>query len=145
MRVTTIELDERHADVARESIAHAGLSERVDVIVGAALDVLPRLAAEITAGERPRFDFTFIDADKENNAQYLDQSVGMSRARACVIVDNVVRRGMVADVEMARTDQRVQESRRVIEAAGRDQRIEATVVQIVGEKNYDGFLICCVK
>lgn len=145
MKVTTVEIDEKHATVARESIANAGLSDRIDVVIGAALDVLFKLQEEIALGRRPKFDFTFIDADKENNHRYLDHSVAMSRSRACVIVDNVVRRGMVADAELAKTDSRVRGSRRVIEEAGKDGRIDATLLQMVGEKNYDGFLICCVK
>ena len=145
MHVTTIEIDEGNAAVARESIANAGMSGRVDVIVGSGLDVLARLAAEVKEGKRTKFDFTFIDADKANNWNYLNTATGMSRPGACLIVDNVVRRGMVADAELAKTDQNVAGSRRVIEEAGRDGRLEVSLLQMVGEKNYDGMLVCCVK
>ncbi|GAB7352567.1 hypothetical protein MBLNU459_g2951t1 [Dothideomycetes sp. NU459] len=144
-RVTTVEVDERHARVARESIARAGLGDRVEVVVGAGADVLPRLRGEVAAGARPRFDFAFVDADKENNLLYVDEIVEMARVGACVIVDNVVRKGTVVDAELAETDPRVKGSRAVIEGAGKHPRLDATLMQIVGEKNYDGFLVCLVK
>lgn len=145
VHVTSVEVDEMHAAVARESIANAGLADRVDVIVGPGLGVLPRLRAEVEQGKRPKFDFTFIDADKGNNWAYLDEAVGMSRSRAGVVVDNVVRRGRVADDGLAETDESIRGSRRVIEGAAGDERVDASVLQLVGEKNYDGVLVCCVK
>ncbi len=65
--LVTLEASAKHAAVARANIARAGLAARVDIRVGAALDTLPKLEAE---GLAP-FDFVFIDADKENNANYL--------------------------------------------------------------------------
>lgn len=145
VRVTTVEVDERHAAVAREAIDAAGAGERVEICLGAGMEVLPKLREEVEAGKRERWDFVFIDADKENNLAYLNEAVPMCRSRACVIVDNVVRKGNVADAEMAKTDSRVEGSRRVIEAAGRDERLDCSLLQTVGEKNYDGMLICVVK
>lgn len=144
--VTTVEIDAHHRDVAARAIEHAGLSERVHVLLGAGADVLPRIRAEVDSGRRPRFDLVFIDADKQNNLLYLDEALQMCRSRACVIVDNVVRKGQLADDEMAKTDARVQGAREVVEAAGKDDRIlGTTLIQTVGEKNYDGFLMCVVK
>ena len=145
IEVTTIEVDEHHAKVARESIANAGLSDRVELIVGSGVDVVARLSAEVQQGKRPKFDFAFIDADKPNNWNYLRETTSMSRAGACLIVDNVVRRGTTANDELAKTDKAVEGSRLVIEEAGRDERLDATLLQMVGEKNYDGMLICVVK
>lgn len=145
IKVTTVEVDAKHAAVAREAIEYAGLSDRIEVLDGAGLDVLPKLHDEVTAGKRPKWDLVFIDADKENNLAYLNSAIGQCRQRACIIVDNVVRKGNVAKAELAKTDPRVQGSRAVIEAAGKDDRLDATLMQIVGEKNYDGFLICAVK
>lgn len=145
VRITTIEYNERHAAVARKAIENAGLSDRVEILIGAGVDVLPRLREQVAAGSREKFDFSFCDADKQNNKTYLDHSIAMSRQGACIVVDNVVRRGGVADAELAKSDGRIQGSREVIEAAGRDDRIDATVMQTVGEKNYDGFMICRLR
>ena len=86
------------------------------------------------------------DADKPNNLNYYNEIVPMTRSRGCIIVDNVVRGGRVADNEAAKQDARVEGTRKVIAAAGKDERIMgASLIQTVGEKNYDGFMICVVK
>ncbi len=92
-RLVTLEAADRHANVARANIARAGLADRVDLRVGAALDVLPAIEAE---GLGP-FDFVFIDADKASNANYLSWALRLSRPGTAIIVDNVVRSGRIAD------------------------------------------------
>lgn len=83
-----------------------------------------------------------IDADKENNWDYVDVALGMCESGTCVIVDNVVRKEQLAE-DM--DDSRLQGARRVVENVGKDERLEGAVVQTVGEKNYDGFLFAVVK
>lgn len=146
VKVTTVEIDPECKAVAEQAIAHAGLSGRIEVVLGAGMEVLPKLRQEVETGKRPKFDFCFIDADKPNNLNYFNESVGMVRSRACIVVDNVVRRGRLASDEAARTDEAVKGARKVIEAVGKDDRIMGnTLLQTVGEKNYDGVLICVVK
>ena len=145
IKITTVEINEKHAAVAREAFEYARLSDRIEVIVGAGVDVLRRLKEEISLGKRPQFDFCFLDADKPNNLNYLNYSIPMSRKGACIIVDNVVRKGNLANAELAATDANVRGARAVVEAAGKDDRLNSTLLQIVGEKNYDGFLICAVE
>lgn len=145
VRVTTVEINEHHRQVAQENLAHAGLQEKVEVVLGPGMEILPRLLEDVKAGRRERFDMVFIDADKSNNWGYFDLAVQMSRPGACVIVDNVVRRGFLADAERAKTDVMVQGSRRVVENVGKDPRVDAVVIQLVGEKNYDGFLVATVN
>jgi predicted O-methyltransferase YrrM len=123
VRVTTIEVNEDHKAVAEEAIEHAGLSSRIEVLLGAGVDVLPTLRKEVESGERPKFDFVFIDADKPNNLNYYNEAMLMCRSRACIIVDNVVRRGRVADLEAAFEDDSVAGARKVIEVAGMDGRL----------------------
>jgi len=130
-RLTTLEVEPRHADVARANLARAGLSEAVDVRVGAALDTLPRL-------EGP-FDFTFIDADKVNTPEYFAWAVKLSRPGSAIVVDNVVREGALADA--ASGDTAVRAMRRFLEEAAREPRVSMTVLQTVGRKKYDGFAI----
>jgi len=145
IKITTIEVSEEHAAVAKEAFEHAGISDRVEIIMGTGREVLPRLQKEIDGGKREKYGFVFVDADKPNNAFYLDASVGLTQSRGCIIVDNVVRKGTLAREDLAADDPKVRGSREVVEAAGRDERLDATLMQTVGEKNYDGFLICAVR
>jgi predicted O-methyltransferase YrrM len=144
-KITTVEYNPHHAKVARENLEMAGLSDRVEVLEGAGTDVLPLILKEVQNDTRPKFDFVFIDADKVHNWEYFDLAVDMSRPGACVIVDNVVRRGTLIDPMKIKTDQNVIGSRRVIEKSGQDPCVDSTVIQMVGEKNYDGFLVAVVK
>lgn len=146
VHVTSVEVDAKHKAVAESNIAHAGLSDRIEVLLGAGLDVLPSLVAEVQEGKRPKFDLVFIDADKVNNARYFALAMQMVRSGACIYVDNVVRKGKLVDKTLIQSEEPgVMGSRAVIEAVGRDERVEAVVLQTVSEKNYDGFLIAVVK
>jgi len=142
-RITTVEIDAKHAAVAQDNLKAAGVGDRVEVLVGAGVDVLPKLATEVKEGKRAPFDLVFIDADKENNWAYVDAALGMTRQGACIVVDNVVRKGAVADDSTE--DPRVLGSRRVVENVGKDPRLDACVIQTVGGKNYDGYLMAVVN
>jgi len=137
-RLITLEADQAHADLARANIARAGLSDVVDIRVGKALESLPSVAAEGTAP----FDLIFIDADKPNTPAYFTWALKLARVGALIIVDNVVRKGAVADA--ATRDSDVQGMRRFIEMAGAEPRVDATAIQTVGNKGYDGFSIVLV-
>jgi predicted O-methyltransferase YrrM len=142
VKVTSVEVDKHHAEVARANIKHAGVEDRVDVRLGPGMEVLPQLAEEVRGGKRAEFDFVFIDADKMNNWNYVDIALGMCESGACIIVDNVVRRGRLAnDVD----EPGVVGARMVVENIGKDERLEGVVMQTVGEKSYDGFLFAVVK
>ena len=110
----------------------------MDLRVGAALELLPALQAE---GQQ--FDLVFIDADKENNAAYLDWALKLSRVGATVVVDNVVRKGAILDPADARPD--VVGTREFFAFASREKRWTATALQTVGAKGWDGFAIGVVE
>jgi predicted O-methyltransferase YrrM len=131
--VVTIELDPRHAEIARANLKRAQVDHRVDLRVGSCLDVLPALAAE---GKAP-FDFIFIDADKDNYAEYLDWSVRLSRPGTFIFADNVIREGGVVDPKS--TDAAVRGVQRFNKALAADRRVTSTAIQTVGAKSYDGF------
>lgn len=137
--VVSLEADPRHAEVARKNVARADLDKFVEIRVGRALDTLPRLAEE---GLGP-FDLIFIDADKTNNAAYFQWALKLSRPASLIIVDNVVRGGAVLDAESK--DASVQGVRRFLETAAKALQVEATALQTVGAKGYDGFVLVRVK
>ena len=143
VNVVSIEVDPHHAEVARSNIEHAGLSDRVEVRLGPGVEVLPGLVQEVKDGKKGRFQLVFIDADKENNWNYVELALGLVDKGAVIIVDNVVRKGQLAND--ASGDPRVEGARRVVENIGKDERLDGVVLQTVGEKNYDGFLIAVVK
>jgi predicted O-methyltransferase YrrM len=134
-RLVTLELEPRHADVARGNIAAAGFSDKVDIRVGPAVETLDTM---IAAGEGP-FDFIFIDADKPSNVAYLRAAIALGRPGTTIIVDNVVREGGVLDADS--DDDRIRGTRALFEAVAAEPRLNATAVQTVGAKKWDGFLL----
>ena len=134
-RLITLEVDPKHAEVARSNFKRASLESTIEVRVGAALDSLPGLAAE---GAGP-FDLVFIDADKENNPEYLAWALRLSRPETVIVVDNVVRHGGVVDE--ASQDANLRGIRRMFELIASEPRLEATAIQTVGVKGYDGFAL----
>jgi predicted O-methyltransferase YrrM len=138
-RLLSLELEARHAEVARANVERAGLAERIEVRVGPALELLPQVAAE--AGDAS-FDLAFIDADKSNNAAYFAWAIRLVRPGGAVVVDNVVRQGRVAD--QACDDPDVIGTRRLFEAMKAVPGVSATALQVVGEKGYDGLALAIV-
>jgi predicted O-methyltransferase YrrM len=137
-RLTTLEADPKHAEIARANIARADLSGAVEVRLGRAQDTLPRLVAE----QRGPFDLIFIDADKTGYADYFAWSLKLAHRGTLIIADNVIRKGAVADPASA--DANVQGVRRFQEAVAAEKRVTATGVQTVGSKGYDGFALILV-
>ncbi len=138
-RLVTLEIEAKHAEVARLNVARAGLEKVVDVRIGNALETLPQLSTE---GGSP-FDLIFIDADKQNIPTYFDWALKLSRPGTLIVVDNVVRNGDVVDSDSS--DASVQGVRRFIEKVGADANVGATVIQTVGIKGYDGFALLLVE
>jgi predicted O-methyltransferase YrrM/GNAT superfamily N-acetyltransferase len=134
-RVVTLELEESNAAIARENLRRAGVSGRVDVLVGAAADSAATLVDD---GAEP-FDLVFIDADKPNNPRYLAAAMELTRPGSLIVIDNVVRNGSVTDAASA--DPRVQGVRAVTRDIAEDPGLEATAVQTVGVKGWDGMII----
>ncbi|EME58432.1 O-methyltransferase [Amycolatopsis decaplanina] len=134
-RLVTLEFDPKHAEVARGNIEAAGLGGLVDVRVGKALDLLPSVEGPI--------DLAFIDADKANNPAYFEASLKVVRPGGVIVVDNVVRGGAVTDA--ASEDPNIQGIRRLHEMIAAEPRVDATAIQTVGAKGYDGLTVVLVK
>ncbi|MEP6664677.1 MAG: O-methyltransferase [Verrucomicrobiota bacterium] len=138
-RLITLEAEAKHVKIARKNIARAKLKEVVEIRVGPALETLPQLASE----KRGPFDLIFIDADKENYPGYFEWAMKLSRRGTLIIADNVVRNGDIIDA--VSEDMRVQGVRAMNELIAAESRVDATVVQTVGTKGYDGFALVFVK
>lgn len=132
--VVTLEYDPRHAEIARQNLERAGVADRVEVIVGAALDTLPTLKGP--------FDLFFIDADKENNLAYLEAAIALSEPGALIIVDNIARGGRVLDPDPQ--DRQATAVRDTIALMGSHPRLDAAAIQTVGAKGWDGFAVALV-
>jgi predicted O-methyltransferase YrrM len=138
-RLISLEAIPEYAEVARASIEAADLGQKVEVRVGAALEVLPLLEEE---GAGP-FDLVFIDADKVNSPNYFAWSLDNTRPGGLIVADNVVRDGALADPESG--DEKVEAQRRLHEMLHDEPRVSATTLQTVGVKGYDGFLLALVE
>ncbi|BCQ34559.1 O-methyltransferase [Erwinia rhapontici] len=136
-KVITLEYEAHHAEIAAQNIRRAGLESKVTIRVGAALDTLPTLA------DAAPFDMIFIDADKRNNPAYLEWAIQYSRSGTLIIGDNVVRNGRVADGDTS--DWNIQGVRDFLSQMGSDPRLDATAIQTVGAKGWDGFSLALVK
>lgn len=135
-RLISLEAQEHHAEVARSNVARAGLAEVVEVRVGRAVDLLPGLKDEAP------FDFVFIDADKPNNAVYIDWAMKLGRPGTVIVVDNVIRDGEVIQAHSG--DSSVQGSRSAFDRLA-GTGLAATALQTVGAKGYDGFAIAVMS
>jgi predicted O-methyltransferase YrrM len=135
-RLITLEFDPKHATVARANLAKAGLSGLVDVRVGRAIDALPTLA-----NDEP-FDLIFIDADKPSTPDYFEWAIKLSHPGSVIIVDNLVRGGRLID---EKGDEDIQGMRQFMDRLATDTRVNATALQTVGVKGYDGFAIAVVE
>ncbi len=138
-RLVTMEIDPKHAEVARANIDRAGLSGQVTVLNGDAHNLL----AELERQTEVPFDLTFIDADKASIPFYFESALRMSRPGSLILVDNVVRDGAV--IEADSTDPSVQGVRKLNEMISANGRLTATVIQTVGIKGYDGLAIALVN
>jgi predicted O-methyltransferase YrrM len=136
-RVVSLEFEPRHAEVARRNFERAGVADRVEVIVGVALDTLPRLAER---GET--FDMFFIDADKENNVSYVEWAIKLGHPGSVIVVDNIARMGRV--LNPAADDRQAKAVRDMFDMIGEHPRLDAAAIQTVGTKNWDGFAVALI-
>ena len=137
-RVVTLEVDPKCAEVARSNLRGLGLEERVEIVLGPALEALEHMAA---SGEEP-FDFVFLDADKKNNGRYLRLALRLSRPGTVIVCDNVVRDGRVVEES---ADDAILGTQAMFEALRDEPRLTATAIQTVGAKGWDGFAIAVAE
>jgi predicted O-methyltransferase YrrM len=134
----TLELDPHHAQVARTNLDRAGVGDLVEIRIGPAAESLAALAS---AGPEP-FDLVFIDADKKSNTLYFDYAVRLGRPGTVIVVDNVVRSGRVAD--SASGNEAIAGVHQLVNALAAREAVDATAIQTVGAKGYDGFILALI-
>ncbi|WAC91312.1 O-methyltransferase [Mycobacterium sp. Aquia_213] len=135
-QVVTLEYEPNHADVARANLQRAEVADRVQVLVGAALETLPTIDGD-------PFDLVFIDADKENYVEYVRFAVKLARPGALIVVDNVIREGEILAPDS--DDAKVAATREALQVMGEHAQLDTAVIQTVGAKHWDGFAIALVK
>jgi predicted O-methyltransferase YrrM len=136
--VVTLELDPRHAEIARTSVHGVAPGVSVDIRVG---DAVATLSSMIAAREQP-FDVVFIDADKPRYLDYLELSLELSHAGTVILADNVLRHGSVMEAESDDPDARG--ARAFNTAIAAHARVESIVLPIIRDK-VDGLSISIVK
>lgn len=134
-RVVTVEYDPHHAEIAHQNLTDAGVLAKVELRVGAALDVLPQIAADNPVP----FDFIFIDADKRNNVAYVEWALKLGRVGTVIVVDNVVRNGAILATDGA--DESTRGVQALVEFLADEKRLDGVALQVVGSKGYDGFIL----
>lgn len=136
-RLTTLEFNPKHAEVAAENMKSADVRDKIEIMVGPALDSLPTLE-----GQEP-FDFVFIDADKNNNPHYVREILKLSKSGTTILVDNVVREGKI--LEKDSDDPSIVGIRDMFDLLKEHPGLDSTAFQTVGSKGYDGFVLSVVK
>ena len=136
-RLVTLELEPHHAAVARANLERADMAAKVDIRIGPATESLAVMDGE------PPFDFVFIDADKQNNALYVREAIRLGRPGTTIVVDNVVREGGVLEVDS--DDEKIVGTRTLFDMLSAEPRLDATAVQTVGAKKWDGFVLARVR
>ncbi len=138
-KLITLELDPKHAQIARQHLDKNGFSSQVEIKIGPAADSLQSM---INSGEAS-FDFVFIDADKPGYVHYIDQLLKLVHSGSMIVADNVIRKGGITDPHSK--DENVMGIQRFYERVSNEPLLEATSIQTVGSKGYDGFYLALVK
>lgn len=138
-KLVTIEFEPHHSEVAKKNITRAGLYSKVEIITGKAMEVLEKLVEEKTES----FDLIFIDADKPPYTEYFQLAIKLSHPGTLIIADNVIRNGDILNENS--TDEKVLGVQRFNKFLSECKEVNATIIQTVGVKEYDGMAIAVVK
>ncbi|WP_391118335.1 O-methyltransferase [Psychrobacillus sp. L3] len=133
-KLTSLELEERYAQLAHSNLSKAGFGDQVSYITGAALQSLEKLV-----GDNKRFDFFFIDADKDNYENYLEYCISLADSGALIVTDNVLAGGSVAD-QGAKPKRYTELMKKFNEIVANHPQLESVIIPIG-----DGMTISKVK
>ena len=132
-KLTTVELEQKHGDIASKYFEKAGLKEKTEVVISPALDQMKKLVEE-----KREFDFIFIDADKINYPNYFEEAIKLSHKGTVIILDNMIKGGKV--VEEAGDDPDLKAIQMTNDLISKDDRVD-TLLLAIG----DGITISVVK
>jgi caffeoyl-CoA O-methyltransferase len=124
-RIVACDVNERWTSVARRYWAAAGVAHKVELRLATAMETLEALLA---AGEAGRFDFAFLDADKENYPGYYERALALLRPGGLLVADNTLWSGRVADPEHA--EPATVALRHFNELLHHDERVDLSLVPI---------------
>jgi caffeoyl-CoA O-methyltransferase len=136
-RLISLEIDEHHAEVARQNVERAGLAERVEIRVGDARELL----AQLSEGDEGPFDLVFIDADKGGYPEYLEWALRLSRPGSLILGDNTIWGGAIIDPQ----DDSTRAINEFNERIARDPRLSAIILPLMRESMVDGLAIARVR
>ena len=124
-RLVACDVSEEWTSIARQYWAEAGVDHKIDLRLAPATETLDALLA--TGGEN-RFDFAFVDADKEGYEAYYERALRLVRPGGLIAIDNTLWEGKVADASVTDTD--TEAIRRLNRKLSRDERISLSIVPI---------------
>ncbi|MGE5606258.1 MAG: O-methyltransferase [Bacteroidota bacterium] len=138
-KLITIEYDATNYKIAKENIRNANLEDIITIKHGKALEILPDIERE----QSEPFDFIFIDADKPPYVEYFKWAIKLSRKGSLIVLDNVIRNAKVLETE--NNDPKVVGVRKLNDYLKECREADFTILQTIGEKEYDGMAIGIVK
>lgn len=138
-KVITLEISPHNVAIAQANINAAGVTDKVEIRIGKALDTLAQLHTE----NLPPFDMVFMDADKPPYAEYLQWAIAHSRPGTIIVADNVIREGKVLDANSQ--DPAVKGVQRFNKVLAETPGLTSVVIQTIGAKPHDGMAIAVVR
>jgi len=121
--VDTIELDEKRANEAIQNVKNIGIEDKVNIIVGNAVDILPTLKGE--------YDIIFIDANKGKYPIFLTEGIRISKNCGIILADNILYKGYVmSDYNKHKQRTAVRHLREYIQMAEENEMLETKILEI---------------
>lgn len=137
-KLITLELDQKHADLARKNLDRAGVGQRVEIRVGSASASLKKMIEQHEAA----FDLIFIDANKDGYVDYLNLSLQLAHSGSIILADNLIRNGRA--LEKTPPDENARGAKAYNEAIAANPKLDSIILPII-RSNLDGISISIVK
>ncbi|HET7375923.1 MAG TPA: O-methyltransferase [Anaerolineae bacterium] len=137
-KLVTLELDQKHADLARKNLDRAGVGKRVEIRVGSASASLKKMIEQ----HETAFDLIFIDANKDSYVDYLNLSLQLAHSGSIILADNLIRNGRA--LEKIPPDENARGAKAYNEAMAANPKLDSIILPII-RSNLDGISISIVK
>jgi predicted O-methyltransferase YrrM len=121
--IDTIEIDEERAKEAKENIEKIGVADRINIMVGNAVDILPTISQE--------YDIVFIDAAKGKYPVFLENAIRLIKNGGLILADNILYKGYVmSDYNKHKQRTAVRHLREYIQEITEDEKLESEILEI---------------